>query len=177
MPRLHTIDPNTESGPGADFLNGPLKGKQFNIFKALANNPGVLKAFLAFSQGVKTSGSLTPAEHEIVALTCAQKRNCEYCLAAHTQIAIGDGVDEELTVRIRRGESDDARQQALIDFANAILETEGLVGDEQLQAFRAAGFDDAAIVEVIGQIAVMTFTNFFTHLNETEVDFPVAATV
>ena len=38
MPRLQTVDPNTDTGPGADILNGALKEKQINIFKGLAAN-------------------------------------------------------------------------------------------------------------------------------------------
>ena len=32
MPRLTSIDPATDTGAGADLLNGPLKEKQINIF-------------------------------------------------------------------------------------------------------------------------------------------------
>jgi alkylhydroperoxidase family enzyme len=91
--------------------------------------------------------------------------------------ATGAGIDEELALKIRQGRVNNPRHQALIDFVNAILETEGDVSDEQLEAFRAAGYDDAAIVEVLGEITVITFTNFFNHLNHTELDFPVAAAV
>ena len=176
MPRLNIVDPTTDTGAGADILNGPLKEKQINIFKGIATNPGVLKAFLDFAGGVK-AGSLTPTEHEIVALVTGQKRNCEYCLAAHTQIAKGAGIDEELSLKIRQGSAHDDRHQALIDFTAAILDTDGFVTDAQLSAFRGAGYDDAAAIEVLGAIAVNTFTNLFNHVNETEVDFPVAAAV
>lgn len=176
MPRLNVIDPSTGNGPGADVLNGPLKNMQINIFKGMANNAGVLKAFLAFSQAVK-AGSLTAAEHEIVSLVASQRRECEYCLAAHTQLAQGAGIDEELALKIRQGRVNNPKHQVLIDFVHAVLQTGGDVSDEQLEAFRAAGYDDAAIVEVLGEITVITFTNFFNHLNHTELDFPVAAAV
>ncbi|UCD75804.1 MAG: carboxymuconolactone decarboxylase family protein [Phycisphaerales bacterium] len=176
MPRLQTIDPTTDTGPGAEMLNGPLKNKQINIFKGLAVNPGALKAFLGFSGGIK-GGALSDAEHEVVALTTSQERNCHYCLAAHTQIARGAGIDEEQALRIRQGTSDDPRHRALIGFTTAILDSDGFISDDQLESFRAAGFDDAAVIEVIGQIAAMTFTNLYNHVNETEVDFPVPASV
>lgn len=176
MPRLKAVDPTTDSGPGADILNGPLKDKQINIFKGMAANPGVLEAFLGFAGGVKT-GALSAQEHEIIALTAAQKRNCEYCLAAHTQIAQGAGFDEETVLTIRRGSTDNEKHQSLIDFVSAILDTNGFVSDQQLEEFKKAGYDDAAIVEVIGGITVNTFTNFFNHVHETEIDFPVVATV
>ena len=176
MSRLNVIDPSTDSSPGADLLNGPLQNMQINIFKGLATNAGVLKAFLAFSQGVK-AGSLTAAEHEIISLVASQRRGCEYCLAAHTQLAKGAGIGEELALNIRQGGVENPRHQALIDFTGAVLDTGGDVSDEELAAFRGAGYDDAAIIEALAEIAVISFTNMFNHLNHTEVDFPVAAAV
>ena len=176
MPRLGQIDPTTDTGPGADFLNGPLKAKQLNIFKGIAVNAKVLEAFVKFNGAVK-AGSLTPAEHEIVALISSEKRNCQYCLAAHTKIAEGLGVDEETALGVRRGTGDSEKRQALIDFTIAMLDTDGFVTDAQLTEFKAAGYDDAAVIEVIGELAVIGFTNMFNHVNETEIDFPVAATV
>lgn len=176
MPRLHAIDPATETGPGADLLNGPLKQKQINIFKGLANNPGVLKAFLAFKTGINT-GALTDREHEVIALVTAAKRDCEYCSAAHTIVAQGVGIDEEQALAIRRGQVDDPKMQTLIDFTSAVLDTNGYVSDEQLESFRSAGHDDAAVIEVLAELALNRFTNLFNHVNETVIDFPVPLVV
>jgi hypothetical protein len=41
----------------------------------------------------------------------------------------------------------------------------------------AAGDDDTAIAEVIGELAVITFTDFVNQLNHTGVGFPAAATL
>ncbi|MCA9295414.1 MAG: carboxymuconolactone decarboxylase family protein [Phycisphaerales bacterium] len=176
MPRLSVVDPAVDSGAGADLLNGPLKNVQINIFKGMATNPAVLKAFVAFSAGVKT-GALSDVEHEIIALVCGQKRQCEYCLAAHSHLAMQAGVHDQEVLNIRKGQASDDRHQSLIDFVTAILDTEGFVSDDQLANFRAAGFSDAAVIEVIGGIAVNTMTNLFNHVHETEVDFPVPAAV
>ncbi len=64
----------------------------------------------------------------------------------------------------------DAKKQALVDFTQAVINTKGHVSDDQLNTFKGAGYDDAAVVEVIGGIAVNTFTNFFNHVNATEID-------
>ncbi len=175
MARLAIIDPAADQGPGADMLKGPLKSKQINIFKHLAVNPGVLKAFLGFSGGVKNV--LTEKEHEVVALTVAQQRDCTYCLAAHSMIARGAGFSEDDVRSIRRGTPADGRHQALADFTRRILDTDGYVDDADLEAFRAAGFDDAAVIEVIAEMAVMQFTTLFNHVNGTTVDFPEPAAV
>ena len=176
MPRTKSIDPTTDTGPGADLLNGPLKSAQINIFKGMAAHPKVLEAFLGFSKGVK-AGALSEAEHEVIALVSGQLRKCEYCTAAHTALGQKAGLSEDETVRIREGKSEDPKRQALVSFTKAVIETNGFVSDEQLQSFRDAGYDDEAVIEVIAGIAVNTFTNLFNHVHETEVDFPVPASV
>jgi len=176
MPRLNVIEPKTDTGPGADLLNGPLKKKQINIFKGMANNAGVLKAFVNYISGVK-AGALTDAAHEIVQLVMAQENHCEYCTAAHTQMAMGAGLSEDDVVGVRRGTVSNDRYQALADFTRKVWETNGYISDEDLQAFKDAGYDDAAVIEVLAEMSVAVFTNLFNHVNETQVDFPEPAAV
>jgi len=176
MPRLKMINPETDTGPGANLLESLPEQKRLNIFKGMANNAGVAKAFMQFSQGVK-AGALTDAEHEIIALATAQKNGCDYCLAAHTKMAEAAGLNNNLAIQIRQGAADNDRHQTLLDFTNAILDNNGWVSDEQLENFRNAGYGDDAVVEVVGEIAVMTFTNLFNHVNHTEIDMPEVAAV
>ena len=176
MPRLQTIDPATDTGPGADMLNGPLKAKQINIFKGLAAHPSLFQAFLAWNQGSK-GGALTPAEGEVVQLLAAEKMHCHYCLAAHSMIAQGTGLSDDDCINIRKRCSDDPKLQALIDFTAETLDTYGNVRDETLQAFMDAGYNTEAAIEVVAGISIMTFTSLYNHINETVVDFPEVATV
>jgi alkylhydroperoxidase family enzyme len=46
------------------------------------------------------------------------------------------------------------------------------VTDAQLAAFRGMGFDDAAIIEVIAEIGLISFANLFNHVHDTPVDPP-----
>ena len=175
MPRLATVDPSNDTGPGADLLNGPLKEMQVNIFKGLATHPEVLHAFLGWSGGIK-AGALTTAEHEILALHIGETNGCQYCTSAHTMIAEGMGIDSATSLEARRGRSSDARHQALIDFTTAVIETKGFVSNEQLETFKQAGYDDQAVIEVLAAISANTFTNLYNHVHATELDFPAAPT-
>ena len=58
MARLPVIDPSHESVQ--DIFSGPLKGKEINIFKGMANSPAVLKLYLAMA-GAIDGFSLSPA--------------------------------------------------------------------------------------------------------------------
>ena len=176
MPRLKNVNPTTESGAGADLLNGPLKQKQINIYKGLAAHPTLFEAFMAWGKGAK-AGSLTPLEGEVVQLLAAEKMHCDYCTAAHTKVATGAGLSEDDCLNIRRRESDDPKIQALINFTAETLDTDGNISDETLSAFMDAGFDTEAAIEVVAGISIMTFTSLYNHINDTVVDFPLAASV
>ena len=176
MPRLTNIDPTTDTGPGADILNGPLKEKQINIFKGLAAHAPILKAFMAWSAGAK-GGSLTPTEGEVVQLLAAEKFHCDYCAAAHTKMSGSMGLSDEDCLNIRRRISDDPKIQTLINFTAEVLDTAGSVSDKTLKAFMDAGYTTESAIEVAAGISVLTFTSFYNHINETVVDFPDVASV
>ena len=60
-------------------------------------------------------------------------------------------------------------------FAVQVARERGHVGDEALRAVRAAGYDDAQIVEIVQHVALNTWTNYINSVAETEVDFPRGA--
>ena len=81
-------------------------------------------------------------------------------------------------VAARRGTiDDDAKLNALATFALAIHEKRGFIADEALAAFKDAGYTAAHVPEVLATYARATYTNFFNHVAETEIDFPVVAGV
>ena len=58
--------------------------------------------------------------------------------------------------------------------ARRIVETRGHVPTAELDAFKAAGHDDAAILEVLLVVVLNVFTNYTNHLARTDLDFPAA---
>lgn len=170
MARLNVVDPATATGKARELFDGPLSSMKLNIFRGIANNPAILEAFLGFSGAVKKAGTLTPVEHELIALNVGQTNGCNYCLSAHTKIAGGLGVRADDAISARRGTASDPKHAALLKFTTAILEKRGFVNDEELTAFKEAGYNDAAVVEVVSSIAVNTFTNLFNHVNSTDLD-------
>jgi len=146
-----------------------------NIYATLANSPAALKANLAFGDALK-AGSLSMKEVETVALSVSQINNCTYCLAAHTAVGKMAGFTEEETIAVRTGEIADAKIKALSDLAKEIT-TKGYPTEATLNAFYNAGYSKATLIEVIGLVALNTFNNYFNHIAETPVDFPVAKEV
>ena len=65
-----------------------------NFLRVFANSPDALKAFLGFHH-IAGNGSLDAETRERIALTLAQKNECEYCLSAHTAIGRKTGLNTD----------------------------------------------------------------------------------
>jgi uncharacterized peroxidase-related enzyme len=176
MPRLSVVDPATAPAPVKAIFDGPIKAMQLNIFKGMGNSAAALDAYLAMS-GALSKGSLSAKERETIALVVGQANNCAYCLDAHTHIGKGAGLTEVQTIEARRGGSSDPKLNAIIKLTNAIHEKHGFVSEADINAFRAAGYTDGAVAEVIANYALNTYTNFFNHANETARDLPAAPSI
>jgi AhpD family alkylhydroperoxidase len=57
-----------------------------NLMAIFANNAAVLEGYLALG-AVFENGSFTPRERQIILLAASVENNCNYCAAAHSQIA------------------------------------------------------------------------------------------
>jgi alkylhydroperoxidase family enzyme len=74
----------------------------------------------------------------------------------------------------RFGTSSDPQTDAILQFVGKVVEFRGKVSDEDVAAFLAAGFDHRALAEVMANVALSMFTNYFNHVADTDVDFPRA---
>ena len=173
MARLNVIEPEQAEGKAKELFEGPLKGMHLNIFKGMANSPAVLEAYLGMA-GALSKGLLTAKECEAIMLAVGEANKCNYCVCAHTMLGKQAGLTEEETIAARKGELTDPKLAALATFALALHEKNGWVSDDDLAAFRDAGYTDGHIAEVVANYALSTFTNYFNHVNDTDVDVPAA---
>ena len=79
--------------------------------------------------------------------------------------------------RNRRGLSGDPKVETALKFALAIVAERGWVSDDDIERVRRAGYSDGEIIEILAAVAQVTFMNYFDHIAETEVDFPVVEVV
>ena len=142
-----------------------------NLITTLAHSPGALNGYLALS-GALADSLLDARQREIVALAIGQANACGYCLAAHTAIGKGAGLNAESIAAARRGEGNTSSDAALARFARVLTETRGNATDADYQAFLAGGFSPAQALDVVGLVALNTLTNYANHLAGTVVDFP-----
>ncbi len=175
MPRLTARTKTDASADARPLLEAVSKkfGSVPNLLATMANSATTLEAYLAFSSALAKS-SLSDKLREQVALAVAELNRCGYCLAAHTTLGRMAGLSDEEMADSRRGSSPDRTTDAALVFARKVVSERGFVSDDDLKAVRAAGFDDAGVADLVATVAFNTFTNYFDHVAQTEVDFPEA---
>jgi uncharacterized peroxidase-related enzyme len=173
MPRLTPIDPASATGDAKVLLDGVQKklGVTPNLIRTFANAPSALKAYLGFGEAL-AGGRFDAKSREAFALAVAGANDCEYCASAHTAISKSLKVDDVEIDRRLGGRSADPGLDAALVFARKIVDKRGRVSDDDIATVRAAGHDDGAIAEIVANVAVNIFTNYFNHVAETDVDFP-----
>jgi len=145
-----------------------------NLFRLVANSPAALEGYLSMS-GALAKGRLPAQTRERIALAVAQINACGYCLAAHTYLGsnLAKLSDDEIAAN-RNGRSTDAKADAAVRFAASVAAQRGHVSDAEVAAVRAAGYDDAQIVEIVQHVALNTWTNYINEVAKTVIDFPEA---
>lgn len=175
MSRISQLNPESATGRAKDLLDAVKSklGLVPNMTRAMANSPAVLEGYLSLS-GALSKGQLSAKLREQIALTVGEVNGCDYCLAAHSTIGKMVGLTAEQILDSRRGIAVDPKADALVKFARRVVEEKGRINDLDLANARVAGFDDAALAEVVANVALNIFTNYFNHVAETDVDFPKA---
>lgn len=146
-----------------------------NIFLTLGQAPAVLEAYLGQVSAL-AGGALSPDLREQIAVATAALNACDYCASAHTLLGKKAGVSEaELTANLAL-HSDNPHTQAVLTFVKAIVTQRGHIADSDLHAIRAANYSEEEIVEIIAHVGMNMFTNYFNHIAQTDIDFPLVET-
>jgi uncharacterized peroxidase-related enzyme len=178
MSRLSVPNLNSATGATAEVY-GQIKkaiGNVPNTFAAIgAYGPDALKAIL-LADSVLATGSLSKRDQETIKLVISSVAGCDYCVAAHSLLGKLAGLKPEELKRIRdRQPTGDEKRDALIRFVRKLAATSGTVSSADFAAIKAAGYNDAQLVDISLAFATTVFTNVFNRINDTEIDFPVAA--
>lgn len=178
MSRIQAINPETATGELKAVYDGMQKGigKVPNIFRHMGNSPVALQAFLALSQAMNRT-KLSAKLREQIALIVGQENRCGYCLSAHSAIGKGAGLSDEEISKARLGDSADPKSKAILHFAKVVVDKKGHVSDEDVSALKNAGVTDEELVDVILAIHVNMFTNYFNHIVDPAIDFPLAINI
>lgn len=144
-----------------------------NLMKVVGHSPAALEGYLGLN-GALGKGEIGAKTNERIAMAVAELNRCGYCLSAHSYL--GSNLAKLDTAELeanRHGNSSDPKAAAALRFATRIVETRGHVADKDLATVKAAGYGDAAIVEIVLLVALNTLTNYVNNVAQTDIDFPV----
>ena len=166
----HTIE--TAPAEAKPMLEGAKQNVGFvpNLYANMAEAPALLEAYLTISK-IFDKASLSPTERQIILMTNNRLNGCHYCMAAHTTIMKGQKLDEGVIAALRSGVAiDDAKLEALRQFAIVVNETRGNPSETDIEALLAAGYTRQTVLEVVLGTGIKTLSNYTNHIVKTEVD-------
>ena len=168
---IHTVDSAPEAArervEAAQKANGFLP----NLIGVLANAPAALETYQVVG-AINGRTSLSPTEREVIQITAATLNDCGFCVAGHTKLSLQKiRMPSELVDALRNVDAlDDPKLDALARFTVAVIERKGQVSDDELNAFRAAGYNDQQALEVVLGVSLATLCNYANSLAQTPIN-------
>lgn len=173
MARIQAIDPSRATGKAGELLSAVHKklGMTPNMMRTMAASPAVLQGYLELNAAL-AGGALDARVREQIALAVAEANRCDYCLAAHAALGKMAGLSESDISSARKAQATDTRTAAILRLSQSIAKQRGAIRDEDHGSALRAGLSEAEIAEVVANVALNVFTNFFNLVAQTEIDFP-----
>lgn len=176
MPRLSPVDRKAASATTRKLLANveDKLGMVPNLVATMAQSDSVARAYLDLAEAL-SDGVLAEQLREQIALTVSQANRCDYCVAGHSAVGHSLGLTEDVLRDARGATSTDRRTESVLQFARRIVDERGAVSDDDMREIRSAGIGEREIVEIVAQVALNVFANYFNLVAKTEIDFPPVA--
>jgi len=153
-------------------LEGVKKAYGFipNLMGTLSESPAAVEGYATLT-GIFDKTELSAAERQIVLMTNNFLNDCTYCMAAHTTVSQMQSVPADVIEALRNGTAiADTKLEALRLFTVKVFETRGFVDQADMDAFLAAGYTKANILDVILGTSLKVISNYTNHVAQTPVD-------
>ena len=135
-----------------------------NVFLAFARRPAEWRAFFAYHDALmlKTEGSLTKGEREMIVTATSAANQCLYCVVAHGAILRiyekKPFVADQVAVNYRKADIT-PRQRAMLDFAMKVSHNADAIDDSDFATLQAHGFDDEDAWDIAAITAFFGLSN------------------
>lgn len=141
-----------------------------NLLAIQSESPAMLEAYMTLS-GIFGKTRLSETERQVILMTNNRLNGCTYCMAAHTSLSQMAKIPDDIIEALRGGTPiADAKLEALRVFATRINKNRGWVEQSDLDAFFAAGYDKASVLDVIVGTSLKVLSNYTNHIAQTPVD-------
>lgn len=168
---VHTLDSAPAEATPSIEAAAAVFGFVPNLIGVMATSPALAEAYLALSAIFEQKTSLSSAERHVVLLAVSRYHECRYCVAAHSMGAAMGQVPEDVVAAIRNDTPiADAKLEALRRLVTVLVEQRGWLPESETEAFFAAGYTSAQLLDVLVGVAQKTLSNFTNHIADTPLD-------
>ena len=141
-----------------------------NLHAVLAVAPSTLTAYKNLHDLFQQS-SFDAQELTVVWQSINLENTCHYCVPAHTTIAGMMAVDNEIINSLLEGRKLPTEKLEVLKLTTqALLLQRGDLDDEQIARFKAVGYGNQQLLEIILGIAQKTISNYTNKLAHTPLD-------
>ena len=150
---LRTIDSSEASGRVAEILRGAIEARGF-VMQATAcwtARPDLLPAWEDFFGIVRKGFSLSDRDWRLITFVAAQEVPSTYCSFVYGRQLIEDLGSREAVMALQadlRSAGLDERELAMLSYARKVARKASEVTVDDVDALRAAGFDDTQICDI-----------------------------
>ncbi|GAA4642302.1 peroxidase-related enzyme [Gordonia humi] len=134
-----------------------------NVLRAYTFDEAKLQAFTAsYNDLMLGDSALSKLEREMIAVVVSSINKCYYCLTAHgaaVRQLSGDPHLGEMMVMNFRAADLDARQRAMLEFAEKVTEQPAKMDESDREGLREVGFTDRDIWDIASTAAFFNMTN------------------
>jgi alkylhydroperoxidase family enzyme len=170
--KVHNIESAPEGSKALLENSQKAFGMIPGLHGVLAGSPQVLEAYKTLHE-LFTQSSFNEEELTVVWQSINVEHACHYCVPAHTGIAKMMKVDDEITEALRNETPlENAKLEALRTMTLSIVRNRGNVSQEELDAFYAAGYGEAQVLDILLGLSQKTISNYTNHIANTPVDAP-----
>ena len=159
-------DAATAPAASVEILSGIQKTWGFvpNLHRVLAESPVTLGVYSTL-WGMAEKTGFTAQERGIAYLAISHQSDCAYCLATHTHLSRQAKIDDAVIAAVRENRPiADAKLEALREFAAKVSRQCGTLSEADVAAFKAAGYDNRAVLDLLVLAAITLMSSQANHL-------------
>lgn len=115
--------------------------------------------------------SLPKDAKHVVWIAVSVENNCEYCVAAHSTLALRARVPADTVDALRAGKPlADTGLEAARRLTQTLVSQQGWVDDAEVEGFLNAGYTRRNVLDVILGVGMKTLSNYTNHIAHTPLD-------
>ncbi|MEP3563103.1 MAG: carboxymuconolactone decarboxylase family protein [Marinobacter sp.] len=141
-----------------------------NLHAVMAEAPTLLKGYQVLHDLFQKT-SFNAEELTVVWQSINVEHDCHYCVPAHSGIAASMKVDQDIVdALVNQTPLADPKLETLRETTLAMTRERGVISDEQIEKFFAAGYGKQQLLEIIVGLSQKVMSNYTNHLADTPVD-------